>query len=238
MKKNRNFARLLLVLLFVAVSFSVIAQTEAKPPEDLVNVFAVVSDNIEMSFKEAANALNREEKIDSFPLQGFQIHCTLYLTKYPTGLQKEILAKVEEYAKTHCEFNINTTGLEITPSDWFFMTLERNDSLQHFSNGIVEILSPLRSKSDFIPEWAKKFPNKVKYISKFGSPNVYEEFSPHLTFLSHADHGKLVRFCEKHEDSAFARKVSGKVVAIGVGIAGKAGQITESWKIFPLHKSE
>ena len=156
------------------------AQTEL-PPQEKINVFAVVSENIEEAFKKAATVLNTEESLESFPLQGFQVHCTLYMTQYPEGMKEKVLEKVKEFAEKTNEFEIKTTGLEITDGDWFFMNLDRNRNLQTLSDSLVEILAPMRAKSDYIPEWAKKSPNKVEYISKFGSPNVYDEFNPHLT---------------------------------------------------------
>ena len=234
--KRYRINKLLLVLLFVAAAFSAVAQTDKAKSDPVVNVFVVVSEEIENAFVDAAKALKSEEKLEGFPLQGKQVHCTMYMTKYPAERKEEILAKVAEYAKVHCVFDINTTGLDITAGNWFFMNLERNFGLQHLANGLVEILSPMRAKEDFIPNWAKKFPNKVKYIKKFGSPNVYEEFNPHLTMLSGSDNEKLVRFCKNHEKSKFSQPVAGKIIAIGVGLAGKAGQIDEVWKIFPLQK--
>ena len=106
------------------------------------------------------------------------------------------------------------------------------------SGRVVEMLAPMRAKSDFIPDWAKEFPTKVEYISKYGSPNVYSEFNPHLTFLARSDEEKLQRFNKKHADSDFAKVIGGSVVAIGAGIADHNGQIKEPLKIFPLKKAE
>jgi len=196
-----------------------------------------VSENIEDAFKKAATALNEAEKLESFPLQGFQIHCTLYMTQYPEGLKDKVLEKVKELAEKVSEFEIKTTGLEITDGDWFFMNLDRNRNLQTLSDSVVELLAPMRAKSDYIPEWAKKSPNKVEYISKFGSPNVYDEFNPHLTFLPKSDAEKLKSFLSKHSEKEFAKPINGKIVAIGVGIADKNGQMSEPWQIFPLKKA-
>ena len=242
-KHKRNLIRALLVLLFAAVAFAATAQTQPPKPENLpkwenINVFAVVSENIETAFKEAATTLKAEEEIDSFPNQGFQIHCTLYMTQYPEGSKDQVLAKIEEFAKTTRQFPITTTGLEITSGNWFFMNLDRNRNLQTLSDAVVQLLSPLRLKSDFVPEWAKAFPNKLEYIKKFGSPNVYDEFNPHLTFLAKAEAEKLNNFLENHENSTFAKPVEGKIVGIGVGIAGRSGQVAEPWKIFELQPAE
>ncbi|NCB45753.1 DUF1045 domain-containing protein, partial [bacterium] len=135
------------------------------------------------------------------------------------------------------EFRVSTTGLEITSGNWFFINLERNRNLQALSDAVVKLLSPLRVPSDFIPDWAKSMPNKVEYISKYGSPNVFDEFNPHLTLTASTDGEKLANFLETHFESDFAQNISGEIIAIGYGIADRNGQIEKPIEIFPLrHK--
>ncbi|MFZ5952234.1 MAG: 2'-5' RNA ligase family protein [Candidatus Rifleibacteriota bacterium] len=237
---KRTFKIFLAISLFFAIAASAAENIEPPPPppQEKINVFAVVSENIEKSFKDAAAALKETEQIDSFPMQGFQVHCTLYMTQFPAGMQNEVLAKIESLASTTRQFEVKTTGLEITSGNWFFMNLDRNRNLQTLSDAVVELLSPMRAQSDFVPEWAKPFPNKVEYISKFGSPNVYDEFNPHLTFLAKAEIEKLNNFLKNHAESEFSKPITGKVIAIGAGIADRNGQIPEPWKIFPLQPAE
>jgi 2'-5' RNA ligase len=226
------------ILAFVLVAVIVSAQKDKRPPIEKINVFAVVSPNIEIAFKDAASALYQEQGLEAFPLKGYQVHCTLYMTQYPEGSKDNVLAKVEELASRTSEFSVNSTGLAITSGNWFFMNIERNRNLQTLSDAVVEALAPLRAKSNYIPEWAKEFPNKVEYIAKYGSPNVYSEFNPHLTFLAKSELEKLQKFTQKHAESDFAKVIAGKIVAIGAGIADRDGQIKEPWKIFPLQSAK
>jgi len=228
----------IVLLIFILVAVIASAQKSERPPQDKINVFVVVSENIENSFKDAAKALHEEEGLESFPFLGYQAHCTLYMTQYPVGLQKEVLNKIEELASNTTEFAINSTGIGMTSGNWYFMNLERNRNLQTLCDSAVELLAPLRAKSNFVPDWAKEFPTKVEYISKYGSPNVYDEFNPHLTFLAKSDAEKLQNFTKKHENSDFAKPVAGKIIAIGAGIADRDGQIKEPWKVFPLKKAD
>jgi 2'-5' RNA ligase len=227
---------LLVALPFVLTSSSLEAQTPAAetPVNEKINVFAVVSPEIETACLEAARTLMQEESLESFPLQGFQIHCTLYMTQYPIGSIEKVAEAVNEVAKNTREFEVKSTGLEITAGNWFFLNLDRNRNLQTFSDTVVEKLAEMRSPSNFVPDWAKDFPNKVEYITKYGSPNVYAEFNPHLTLLAKSDEEKLQRFMAKHADSSFTQPITGKVVAIGLGIADRNGQIEKPFKIFPL----
>lgn len=224
-----------LVLLLLALGTAIVtAQNSPARKLDKINVFAVVSPAIEKSFRDAAGILQEEEGLAAFCLSGHQIHCTLYMTLYPENLQETILGKIADFAAQTKVFSISTTGLEITSGNWFFMNLERNHNLQTMCNALVELLAPLRAPSDHVPGWAKEFPTKVEYITKYGSPNVYDEFNPHLTFLAPSDGKALLRFVDKHADSEFARPITGQIIAIGAGIADRNGQIQEPLAIFPL----
>lgn len=201
-----------------------------------VNVYAIVSENIEMEFMKAARLLHKEHEVSSFPLDDFEIHCTLYMTFYTPDMVEKILEKIEKYANENQAFNIRTSGLEITSSNWFFLNFHINEPLQKLSNDITKMLSPLRIVSDYVPAWAREYPNKIKMIQNFGSPNVFDEFNPHLTFLARGDEDKLTNFMNDHKDSSFAKDIDGKVVAIGVGIADNNGQIKEPLNVFPLNQ--
>jgi 2'-5' RNA ligase len=238
MLRDKYFRLKKILIVFVAFFFAcVLANAEPKTKLENINVFAVVSKNIEQSFIDAAKLLKQEEGLEAFPVKGYQVHCTLYLTMYPAGLKDELTEKVKKLASQTNTFEVSTAGLEITSGNWFFMSIEPDENLQNLSNQVVRILSPLRSSSDFVPDWAKAFPNKVEYIKKYGSPNVLKEFNPHLTFLSSSNKEKLERFVENHKNSSFAGKIEGEVVGIGLGKADKNGQISEVWHIFPLNYS-
>lgn len=233
----RKLIFLLIVFALIIVSKSRTVATEEKTQYPLkINVFAVVSDNIEAEFKNAADLLYEEEEIETFPKSGMQVHCTLYMTGYPHDAKDEIIEKVKELAAKTIQVPITTSGLEITAGNWFFLNLTRTRDLQTLSDTVLSILSPLRAKSDFVPEWAKSFPSKLDNIKLYGSPNVLGEFSPHLTFLASADRTQLENFSKRHTDSSFAQQIEGKVIAIGIGEADAAGQIEAPWHIFPLQE--
>ncbi len=231
-------ALIILIIILTACSGSAEPKATEKPASEKINVFAVVSSEIESACLEAARTLMQEETLESFPLQGFQTHCTLYMTQYPVDSMEKVAAIVSEIASNTRAFEIKSTGLEITSGSWFFMNLDRNPSLQALSDATVEKLAALRSPSNFVPDWAKDNPTKVECITRYGSPNVYTEFNPHLTLLAKSDEGKLKNFMEKHTISSFTQPITGKVIAIGLGIADFNGQMKEPFKILPLQPAE
>ncbi len=201
---------------------------------DKINVFCVMSENIEAEVKVASVDLKVKENVETFALKGYQPHCTLYMTAYPKGREKMVGAIVKRIAKGTKQFFISTTGIEVASSDWLFMGLENNKKLQSLCNKICDKLAFLRAKSDYVPEWAKNMPEKVKCIKNYGSPNVFSQFNPHLTLLPKSNIEMLKRFKEFCTEKNYNKPVMGKVVAIGYGFADRDGQIKTPIEVFPL----
>ncbi len=203
---------------------------------DKINVFCVMSENIEAEVKVATVDLKVTENVETFALKGYQPHCTLYMTAYPKGRQKLVATIVRRIANSTKEFPINTKGIEVAASDWLFMGLENNKDLQSLCDEVTNRLAFLRAKSDYVPEWAKSMPAKVECIKKYGSPNVFSQFDPHLTLLAKSDGEMLRKFKAYCENKIYNKPVAGKVVAIGYGLADRDGQIKEPIEVFPLAK--
>jgi hypothetical protein len=223
------------VVIVLVWSTAVWAQASG-PATVKLNVFAVVSPNLEEAARLAGQALELEEGLQTFPQLGFQIHCTLYMTRFAEDRQSDVLEKVKELAARVKEFSVKTTGLELTSGNWFFLNLDRAGGLQALSDSVVQRLAPLRFPDEHVPDWAKPFPQKVEYITTWGSPNVFAEFNPHLTLLARADPEKLRGFLARHANNpAFGAPLEGKIVAIGVGVADGNGQIKDPLVILPLN---
>ena len=207
---------------------------EKRIETDKINVFAVVSENIQDQVKVATVDLKITENVETFALKGYQQHCTLYMTAYPLGRQKLVATIVKRIANNTKQFPINTKGIEIAASDWLFMGLENNKELQSLCDEVANRLAFLRAKSDYVPEWAKSMPAKVECIKKYGSPNVFSQFDPHLTLLAKSDGEMLRRFGAFCADKEYNKPIAGKVVAIGYGLADRDGQIKTPIQVFPL----
>ncbi len=211
------------------------AAPEAAARDVKLNVFAVLSPEIEAAARAVSQDLQTQEGLSTYPQLGFQIHCTLYMTTYPPAAQEDLVARIKELAATTRAFPARTTRLQITKDNWFFLDLERDRNLQSLSDAVVGVASPLRSPTSFIPDWAKDNPEKVEYLKQYGSPNVFAQFEPHLTLLANADRVALTRFLEKNgQNPAYALPIAGQVIAIGVGEADRKGQIATPTAIFPL----
>ena len=234
---RRNFLRFSFVALLLAVSLA--STILAKDGGEVkFNVFAVVSASLEEQARTVSQLLFEQAGVKTFPHLGYQIHCTLYMTKYPATAENFLRRRVEGLAAAVRKFPVSSGGVEKTSGDWLFVNLERNRNLQRLSDEVVNLLASLRSKNQEIPGWAKKDPKKLEMIEKYGSPNVFSEFNPHLTLLARTDGWVLDRFMIDNEDMPSVKDhVAGEIVAIGYGIADQNGQMEKPVAIFPLKDS-
>ncbi|NLM18087.1 MAG: DUF1045 domain-containing protein [Candidatus Riflebacteria bacterium] len=201
-----------------------------------INVFAVVSPNLENAAKDVSADLYDRENIETFYLRGYQLHCTLYMTRYPEDAAEKVERFVKLLAQNKTSFPIETSGLEITSGDWFFLNIKTNQELQRLCDATVKLLAHMRLPSDYVPTWAQNMPEKVECITKYGSPNVYSQFNPHLTLLASTDGETLKRFYSAVSHKYYNQPLAGEVVGIGYGIADKDGQMLKPEKIFMFKK--
>lgn len=230
----RPFRTAALAALLLAACLPLAAQQPVPAAKDAkINIFAVLSPEIEAAAKACSQDLFDQEHLSTFPQQGFQIHCTLYMTNYPPAAVDHLKGLAASFAATVKPFPATTTGMSITKDNWFFLNVERDRNLQTLCDEVVRLASPLRSPTSFIPDWAKDNPEKVEYIKKYGSPNVFAQFEPHLTLLAKADGAALQRFAARNaQNPAYAPPIAGRVVGIGLGVADRNGQIATPTAVF------
>ncbi|HEY9069920.1 MAG TPA: DUF1045 domain-containing protein [Candidatus Ozemobacteraceae bacterium] len=237
-KSVRFFCLLfLLVSLTTSVASGQTASQSAPAPQTIkLNVFALVSENLETMALKAGEAVSKEEGLEAYPALGYQVHCTLYMTQYSPDKVKTVQGIVASLAETVRPFPVRAAGISATKDFWMFINLDRGRHLQTLSDTVVQSLSGHRYPSDFVPEWVKQYPQKLEYITKYGSPNVFAEFEPHLTILAKSDPQKVGRFLARHaDDPAFGRPRYGQVIGIGLGEADRAGQIKTPLAIYRFH---
>lgn len=223
---------LLLACFLVVISPLIVS---AKVPKDTLNlnVFAVVSENIENAALDVSHDLKARTGYESFPLKGYQVHCTLYMTRYKKDKYPEILAVVKKIANSTSSFELKTGGLHLTKGNWLFLNLIKSKELQELANVLAIELAPKRYIDNYIPKWVNDYPDKKENIAKYGSPNVFEQFEPHLTLLpGNKNTEPLCRFVLQSVSKDYGKCIKGKVIGIGIGNAPKFGQIKKADKIF------
>jgi len=245
------------VILAVALAASTLAFAaksggESQPPKyQDVNVFLQFTPQIGQQIDGFNQVLSKEgvwKKYDTQPLiDSHAVHLTLYLTTYNTKNIPEIIKIVKEDAKTMHQFNISTSGIVASTSNFVMLNVDNsknsdgtNNFMQQYSDKVTGDLAPIRYLQSTIPAWASSIPDKEASYQLYGSPNVYTQFVPHFSILvanvspaNEATYLSDMNACIKEYNF---QPVTATAVSIGVGYADANGQVTKVLASFPLKK--
>ncbi|MFC3909731.1 2'-5' RNA ligase family protein [Legionella dresdenensis] len=168
----------------------------------------------------------------------YPVHITLYLTRYDARNLTKIIARVKNLAGQQPRFTITTTGIELNSHLYASLAVKKNPVLQHLSNRIVMSLSQLRDHKTQLPSWTRGNPEKTASFSRYGSPNTFDCFEPHISLFdgNRADKAmfqKLTAFIAQYN----MQNESVQVTGIGVGIVNREGQIVKELLSVELGKN-
>jgi hypothetical protein len=129
------------------------------------------------------------EELDFF--QQHSPHLTLFMTDFVADNEtlQEMIGTVKEVVSNHSLCSISwpqdPTCVKVAGA-YAMIPIAKNDCLQSLSDDIVRALQPYVHRPPEIPDWVKSLPLiprlvKLWFISRYGSPNVFRMFSPHVT---------------------------------------------------------
>lgn len=182
----------------------------AIPSKPIVALVAKTSDNL------------KHHGMQSFYAKGLPVHVTLYLTSFPEGSEAAIKQAVEAIAARQQPFSVRANGFTVSAGNWAFIDVERSPQLQRLADEVTMAVSPLRNPHPTLPGWVKAYPNKRAAFERYGSPNVFQSFEPHLTLLAAEQNPAL-----KQVQQALAAKppmAQGRIIGMGIGITDQFGQ--------------
>ncbi|EGG15377.1 hypothetical protein DFA_10211 [Cavenderia fasciculata] len=109
-------------------------------------------------------------------------HITLYLTDFDNNSISFIQQDLSEKAND-CEILLNQIVVQGQYAMWY---VENNDCLQYMSDLVVNTTYQYIVPNQPIPDWVLQLPEplrtlKIDMIEKYGSPNVFSQFQPHIT---------------------------------------------------------
>ncbi|WP_157222518.1 2'-5' RNA ligase family protein [Novosphingobium sp. AP12] len=148
-----------------------------------IDIYAIPSPSIVHAVNEVSVDL-AARGMATFHAKGQQAHVTLYLTQYPPSAAPALKAAVFKATKGCRSFPLTVAGLERTSSNWLFLKVDRTAALQRLADKITLAAEPLRSQNLSAPSWIKDYPEKLPAFERYGSPNVFMEFDPHLSLLA------------------------------------------------------
>ncbi|ASQ44832.1 2'-5' RNA ligase family protein [Legionella clemsonensis] len=169
------------------------------------------------------------------------LHLTLYLTNYNPKHLPQISQRIQRIAKQTKPIIVKTGKIEISSSRYTMLSISNSKPLQALSNKVVIQLMAFRDQRTPIPSWVKNNAAKRLSFLRFGSPNVFANFSPHFSIFA-ADHltskdAKKLQEALTPLLNQFNSKKSAldaQAIAIGIGLADAQGQIMQELYAFPL----
>ncbi len=163
--------------------------------------------------------------VKSLYQQGYLPHVTLYLTEYPEKNLPALKKDVATIARQGHSFHVVMTGIKQTKGNWLMLNVDRNQTLQHLADAVTVAVEPLRARDPVLPDWVTHFPSKLASFKRYGSPNVFTNFDPHITLMPESDPHKLTQFMKKYGDSF--QPLTFKAVGIGIAKVNENGQAKE-----------
>lgn len=165
-------------------------------------------------------------------------HITLYLTDFKDGMEDKIVLTLKNMMQNNARFRISSNELMIN-GPYAMYNIEKNESIQALSNHIVLSLTRYKDSNQTVPDWVYKLPEptkskKIRYVQEYGSPNVFDEFDPHITV-------GYDEFTPAHERKQVLESDWGceNVLSlnVGVGITGQYGTVVHEIAVLPLENA-
>lgn len=193
--------------------------------EDIgIDVFAIPSKPIIDEVKATSDTL-KAHGLESFYAQGKPVHVTLYLTRFPEGSKAAIKAAIAKLVAGKEGFAVEAKGFSVTKGNWAFLDVTPSPALQRLADEVTMALSPLRAPNPPLPGWVKAYPTKLAAFERYGSPNVFQDFEPHLTLLASETSPALTKVAKAL--AAKPPQAEGQIVGIGIGVTDQWGQQKE-----------
>lgn len=210
--------------LLAALGLAMPAGAQESPPEVSLDIYAIPSPRVVDAVAEASTSLARHG-MTSFYAKGQAPHVTLYLTRYDAGAEVPLLAAIEALAKGGRAFPLEVAGTERTASNWIFLHVQPSRALQQLADLVTVTAAPFRRTGGTAPEWMSAYPEKLPFFERYGSPNVFTQFEPHLTLLANETSPALEDWLAEARRTPPA--AHGAVEGIGVARVDGHGQIVE-----------
>ncbi|CEK12010.1 2'-5' RNA ligase family protein [Legionella hackeliae] len=168
------------------------------------------------------------------------VHVTLYLTNYDSRYVTRLRQQIQDIARKTKPVRMQTKTIEMSSGMYTMLFIANNKHLQELSNQVVLHLMKYRDKRTPLPSWVHDNDKKLSFL-RFGSPNVFENFSPHMSIfaVNHLTTTDMTRLRTSltpliNNFNKSQQRVTIRAIAIGIGLADAQGQIVKELYSFPL----
>lgn len=190
-----------------------------------IDIYAIPSRPVVDAVARASRDLAKHG-MTTFYAQGHAVHVTLYLTRYPAKAEPQLKAAIADVAKDCKSSPLIVEGTERTASNWLFLRVRRTPALQRLADLATLAAEPFRDHTISPPDWISEYPAKLPAFERYGSPNVFMQFEPHLTLLANETNPGLAAFMATTGKDL--PEANGKVEGIGIGIVDAKGQVMKT----------
>jgi len=117
--------------------------------------------------------------------QKHQPHFTLYLTTFVNSSLPTLMKRLGSISSSFPPCSINMAKAVVI-GEYGMWNSVTPACLQHMSDAVVNGTFDLAVPNQEVPSWVYDLPSpqrelKIAYIQKYGSPNVFSQFEPHVT---------------------------------------------------------
>ena len=201
-----------------------------------VDIYAIPSPEIVAEVARASDELGKLG-MKTFHARGQAVHATLYLTQYPASALPRLKRAVASLARAHRPFSLIVDGAQRSPTNWLFLRIAPSAALQRLADETTLAAEPLRDHDLAPPAWMKDYPAKLPAFERYGSPNVFMQFDPHLTLLANETSPALASYMAKAAQQP--PRAQGQVRGIGIALVDANGQIMQvlaEYRFAPRHR--
>mmetsp|Transcript_262 Transcript_262/g.484 ORF Transcript_262/g.484 Transcript_262/m.484 type:complete len:274 (+) Transcript_262:3-824(+) len=234
----------ILVLVGIAIMIIVITHISSEDTPVQLNIHIQVGECKSKSIEVNQEILRRDQSLEINFKNHQDPHVTLLLTQFKYKSIENVIDVVKGLAydyleKVKCQVTLKKMNIMKNKGKYAMWDAIESDCLQSFCDIAVEKLKPFVSDSaySFIPDWVKKLgedkrEKKIKMIKKWGSPNVFEEYDPHIT-LGYDNNTEAIYNAAKN---ITVEPCSFMVTHVGVANVGAGGSVLNNdtiYHVFP-----
>jgi len=154
-------------------------------------------------------------------------HITLYLTEYVSANISDVITTMDALIPNLAK-KIGSCAIQFAKpfaqGEYYMWRTEVPDCMQEIADNITVELAKYRNVNQEVPDWVYTLPEpgrseRIELVHKYGSPNVFNYFDPHLT-LAWSDQDDLTKL-----DQLTYPPFVFKVEEIGLGVVADHGTV-------------
>jgi hypothetical protein len=188
--------------------------------------------------KIANQNLHLDSSTEAISFEDSLPHVTLYLTDFRNDTILDLIDTLHHLELDHQLVDINNVMVH---GAYSMYSIQKTSSMQDLSDSIVRSCRQYMTVNQIVPDWVYDLPEpqrskKIGYVHEYGSPNVFDEFDPHLTVGYDADSPENDRrvILEQALSNEGGSCQKDKVWDLGVGIVGDWGTVLWDLNDIPL----